>query len=129
MKWLILALCFAPTIIEAILDRFGETRKGKRKDFIWLSLVALALVGASWRLGYNPLAVLLLLLVIRFAVFDYLVHWFLKRYSENHGHINIWQYTGKSTHWHDQIAAKVHPVLRLVIRVVILVLSVAYYTI
>lgn len=127
MKLVILAVCFLPTIIESYLDRYGESKKGKIKDGVWLSLVALAVVGASWRwLGYNPLAVLLLLLAIRFSIFDYLTHFFLKRYSPGHKNINIWKFTG-TTAYFDRLTAKVDWRLRIVIRLSVFALAVWWY--
>lgn len=127
-KLILLLLTIVPTLYEAHADRFGETRKGKKKDTLWLLIAAACLIGLSWWLfDFHPLMTGLLILVWRFCTFDYLVHWFLKRYSENHGHINIWTYTGKSTLWHDQLMAKINWVGRMVIRVVVFALSVWWY--
>ncbi len=129
MKILILILCLIPTLYEAWLDRKGESRKGKVKDSIWLIVVAIALALASWGwLGYNPLAVPALILMFRVTCFDYIVNAFLKHYSENHHHINIWSYSGK-TAFTDRITDKVHPVIRLVIRAGIFSLAVWWYVI
>lgn len=123
MKWVILVLCFAPTLFEAYFDRFGETRKGKKKDTLWLLIAAACLIGLSWWLfDFHPLVTGLLILVFRFCTFDYLVHWLLKRYSENHPNINIWEYSGSTADF-DKLTAKVPWRIRLIVRAVVLVTS------
>lgn len=117
-----------PTLIESWLDRKGETKKGKRKDFWWSVVAAIIITGLAWLwFGKNPLMSVLMILMFRFTTFDYITHALLKRYSGNHGHINIWTYTGKSTHWHDQLAAKVPWKIRLISRVLVLVAAVWWY--
>ena len=119
MKWVILFACLIPTLIEAWLDRKGEKRKGKVKDTVWLVVASLAMAGVAWCFGKNPLSVLLLILGWRVLAFDYIVHALLKKYSKGHNHINIWKYTGTTTHFWDQMVAKIPWWLRLVIRVVV----------
>jgi hypothetical protein len=110
-------LCSLPTLYEAWTDRKGETRKGKLKDTVWLLIaVTVAAAGTWYWLGYNLLAVPAAVLIWRVCWLDYLVNAFLKRYSESHSHINIWKYSGKTAKW-DRMVSKVHPALRLVIRV------------
>jgi hypothetical protein len=122
-------LCAIPSIVEAWLDRRGQTRKGKFQDTIILLVVVIVAAAGTWRwLGYSPLAVPSAVLIWRVCVFDYMVHAFLKRYSEGHRKINIWTYTGTTTFWWDQLVAKVHPVVRLVVRFVIFAIFSIYST-
>lgn len=127
MTWLIAFLCLIPTLYEAWSDRKGEDRKGKRKDFIWLSLVALAFAAGTWLvLGYNPLAVLSLILGWRILVFDYLTNALLKGYSESHRDINVWSYTGKTAYF-DRLIKNVPWGWRLGIRGLVFALAVWWY--
>lgn len=128
MKVIILMITFLPTLIESYLDRFGETKKSKIKDTLWLVMeVIVSLWLAYWLFDISPVWPAILILMFRFCTFDYLVHWFLKRYSENHGHINIWSYTGESTYWWDQLTSKVDWRLRIVIRLCVFALAVLYF--
>lgn len=124
-KALIAFLCLIPTLYEAWSDRKGEDRKGKRKDFIWLSLVALALAGYAWWAGYAPLSVIGLILGFRVLIFDYLVQYLLIKNKVIVGH--WFTYNGK-TSWFDKLAAKIHPVIRLILRLIVFALAVWWYT-
>lgn len=131
MIWLIAFLCLLPTAWELYNDRNGENKKGKLKDTAVFLVVTGLIAGLSYWLGQRPVSAILLILGIRVMFFDYLINVVLykRKVIEKPGADKWFSYTGESTHCWDQLAAKVHPVLRLVIRVVILVLSVAYYTI
>ena len=127
-KIIILALCFLPVLIEAYLDRKGEDRKGKKKDTLWLIIIVASLVGLAWWLfDINPLLPALLVLMFRITCFDYIVTWFLKRNDVISPTANVWSYTGKSTFFWDQWMVKIPWRLRLVLRVVLLIASVAFY--
>lgn len=127
MKFAVILITFLPTLYEAFTDRFGEQKKDKLTDGIILVVASVIMTAVAYLVLKNWIVVPLFILIWRFAAFDYVCHAFLKRYSENHGHINIWSYTGESTHWWDQLAAKVHPVLRLVIRGIVFLGSMAYF--
>lgn len=116
MIWLLIA-CWIPVPVEAWPERKGESKKSKTKDAILLALYALVLSLLGWKFEQvNPLKTVALILSFRILSFDYIVHALLKKYSERHKHINIWTYMGESTHWWDQAVNKIHPGLRLVIR-------------
>jgi len=130
MIWLFITTI--PNIIEGWLDRKGEKRKGKVKDTIWLSLVAVTIAGVSYyfeRNVENVIAISLLFIVHRVCWFDYYVHALLKRYSPTHKekNINIWTFTGTTTYWWDQLISKVPPVVRLVVRVFIFIVAVLLF--
>ena len=128
MKLIIIFLALIPTLVEAWLDRKGEPRKSKVTDTLWLVIAAMALaLGVLWLLDISPLKTLALVLGFRILAFDYLVHAVLKRYSESHKDINIWKYTGKTTHWWDQWIAKIHWRWRLGIRVAVFVCAVVWF--
>jgi hypothetical protein len=121
--WIVIT--FISTLVEAYLDRHGETRKGKVKDSLWLIGVAICIAFGAWLSGYEWLPVIGFLIVWRVCVFDYLVHWFLKKYSENHGHINIWKYSGKTSKT-DRVLSKIDWRVRLWVRAVVIVSSIAF---
>lgn len=126
MKWLILALCFAPTLYEAWTDKKGESKRDKFWDGVILVGYSVLLAVGAHLSGYEWVPVIVLLLAIRFAIFDYLTHFFLKKYSPGHKNINIWKFTGTVAYF-DKLTAKVHWVLRLVIRLIVLVAAVWWY--
>ena len=114
-------------MIEAYLDRFGEKRKGKVKDTLWLLTAVASLTGlAYWLFDTNPVWPVLLVLVWRICTFDYIVNAFLKRYSKGHKNINIWTYSG-TTAFTDRIVSKVHPVIRLVLRASLFAVALWWY--
>jgi hypothetical protein len=114
MTWPIYFLALIPTLYEAISDRFGESKKDKISDF-WLAF-SCSIFAATilWMLGYNPILFLMMVIAWRVLCFDYLVQYLLIRKGVIVGH--WFTYNGK-TSWFDQLVSKVHPVLRLVIRV------------
>jgi len=127
MKILILFLTFLPTLFEAFFDRYGESKKGKVKDTLWLLIAAASLMALSlWLFDIHPLWTGLLILVWRVCTFDYWVNWFLKRYSKGHKNINIWTYSG-TTAFTDRIVSKVHPILRLVLRTSLFAVALRWY--
>lgn len=116
-----------PTLIESWLDRKGETKKGKVKDFWWSVVATIIITGLAWLwFGKSPLMSVLMILMWRFTTFDYITHALLKRYSESHHHINIWTYTGKTAYF-DKITGSVPWGLRLGIRGLVLVSAVWWY--
>jgi hypothetical protein len=128
-KVAIAILCAIPTIYEAFSDRYGERKKDKLTDGIILVGYSVLLTMTAHWLGYRPVPVIVLILATRFAFFDYLVHYFLKRYSESHKNINIWSYMGNTTHFWDQAVSKVDWRLRIAVRLCVFALAVLYYTI
>lgn len=113
--------------MEAYLDRHGEQKTGKRKDSIWLTVVALCLCLIAWILAkVNPLKTLAVFLAVRILSIDYLINWFLKKYHEDFKKINIFSYIGK-TALTDRIISKVHPTVRLVARALLFGAAVWYY--
>lgn len=120
-KALIAFLCLIPTLYEAWSDRKGEDRKGKVKDFIWLSLVALALAGYAWWAGYAPLSVIGLILGFRVLIFDYLVQYLLIKNKVIVGH---WFTYNGNTSFIDRLIAGVHPVLRFAARGIVFLASI-----
>lgn len=123
---LILAGLIASTV-EGFLDRHGEQKTGKRKDSIWLTVVALCLCLIAWLLAkVNPLKTLAVFFAVRILSIDYLINWFLKKYHEDFKKINVFRYIGK-TALTDRIISKVHPVFRLVARVLIFLGALFYF--
>lgn len=117
-----------PTFIESFLDRKGETKRGKIKDFWWALVGSAIITGLAWLwFGENPFTSVLMILMFRLTTFDYITHALLKRYSEGHKDINIWKFTGTTTHFWDQWIAKINWVGRMVIRVVVFGLAVLYF--
>lgn len=113
MIWLIF-LYAVPSVVEAWTDRKGETSGGKRKDLIWLLIVLFLLTVFAWLLLHvQPLKSIALLLGWRVLFFDYLVAYLLIRNGVIVGH--WFTYSGKTAVF-DRLTAKVHPVLRLVVR-------------
>ena len=127
MKWVILFVCLIPTLIEAYLDRNGEDKKGKKKDTIALIVVAIGIALASWGwFGQNPLAVLALILGWRILAFDYITHALLKKYSLGHKGINWFTFSG-TTAFTDKLVSKVHPVVRLAVRILVFAIAVLVF--
>lgn len=116
-----------PMLIESWLDRAGETKRGKVKDFWWTLVGSVIITGLAWLcFGKNPFTSALMILVWRFCTFDYITNFLLKKYSEGHSDINVFTFTG-TTAFTDRLTAKIHPVLRLVIRIAVFGLAVWWY--
>lgn len=113
-------VCLIPTIVEAWLDRHGETKKGKKKDTIWLIVVTLLLCGIAFWIGQNVLYVVGWIIGWRILVFDPLVNFLLKRFSQTHKekNINIWTYEGETAET-DKILSKIPWWIRLIGKIVI----------
>lgn len=126
-KIAVILITFLPTLYEAFTDRFGEQKKDKLTDGIILGVASVIMTAVAYLVLKNWIAVPLFILIWRFAAFDYVCHAFLKKYSDNHPHINIWYYTGKSTHWHDQLADKIHPAIRFAVRLIVFAGSIALF--
>lgn len=85
------------------------------------------MAAGTWRwLGYNPLAVLSLILGWRVLVFDYWVTYLLKKNDVISPTANWFTYTGKTSKI-DKVVAKIPPVLRLLIRVAVFGCSVGWF--
>lgn len=126
MIWLILIMPLFHAG-ESFLDRKGEDKTGKKKDTGWMILIAILLcVAGEYLLHKESLKTLALFLAWRILFFDYLTNWFLKQ-GENHKHINIWEYTGTSTHWWDQFISKIDWRIRLIARVIIFAVSLWWF--
>lgn len=127
MIWFIF-VCALPSIWEAWTDRHGENRNQKVKDALILIGCACCLsLLAKMVLSVSVLKTVALLLAWRVSWFDYMVHAFLKHYSESHKGINIWTYSGKTTHFWDQWISKVHPAVRFVLRLLIFLGALFYF--
>lgn len=118
-------------IYELYQDRNGENKAGKIKDTIVLILYSGLLAGITWWLGYNPLAVIGLLLGVRIAFFDYLINIILyqRKVIESQEARKWWKYTGESTYWWDHLVGAVDWRFRMVVRVLIFAAAVWCYTI
>lgn len=123
MKWLFLILAFAPVIYEAWTDRKGERRRDKIVDAGLLVGYSVLLTGSAYLALTRWIAVPLLILMFRVTTFDYLVNFFLKRYSKGHKNINIWKYSG-AVALTDRIVSKVPWGLRLALRLALLVAAI-----
>ena len=124
MIWVIFFVSFLFTPAEVFGDRKGETKKGKIKDGIWLAVGSVLLAGVSWWFGQNPLSVLLLILGWRILLFDYLIQYVLIKRGVIVGH--WFTYNGETAKF-DKLIARIHPVVRLVIKVLIFVGSICFY--
>jgi len=121
-------ITFIPTLYEAWTDRKGESRKSKIKDTIWLTIGAAIIAGVSWCFGENVLAILLLIVTWRVSTFDYLVTYLLKRNDVINPKANVWNYTGKTTHFWDQFIGRMDWRIRLIARIVILTVSIFLFS-
>jgi hypothetical protein len=126
VKWLFLIACLVPSLVEAWLDRKGETTLGKYKDTIWLVVASLGLAGVAWWLGQRPLPVIGLVLGWRILVFDYLVTWLLIRNDVINPNAKWWDYTGKTSKI-DQWVSKIDWKVRLLIRGLIFISCLLYF--
>ena len=126
MKLIIFFLAFAPVLYEAFSDRFGETKGDKIVDAGLLVAYSALLAGGAWWLGYRPLPVIGLILGWRILTFDYITNLFLQEFSEGHKNINWFTFVG-TTSFTDRIISKIHPVVRLAVRVVLFGLAVLWY--
>lgn len=126
MTYVFILIYWLPTWIEGYLDRKGETKKSKRNDTIWLIVVAIGITGGAWASGFNPWTAPLFIFIWRVCTFDYIVHYFLKKYSEGHKNINIWKFSGTTAFW-DRIVSRIPPMWRLLIRACLLVASLWLY--
>lgn len=127
MTYVFILIYWLPTWVEGWLDRKGETKKGKQKDTLWLIAVAALVCALAWWLfDINPLLPAAMMFVWRVTTFDYIVHAFLKRYSKGHKDINIWKFSGKTSKT-DRVLSKIDWRVRLTIRGVILIASVAWF--
>jgi hypothetical protein len=123
MNLIIFLITGIPNWVEGWRDRKGQQKKKKVRDSIVLAVVGLIMTGVAYLLRMNWIAVPLLLLMWRVTCFDYIAHFFLKRYHKGHEDINIWKFTGKTTYFWDQWIAKIPWGLRLIARLVIFAIS------
>ena len=126
-KVIFLFFAFIPVVYEAWTDRKGEQRKDKIVDAGLLVGYTVLLTGCAYLVLKNWIAVPLLILMFRISCFDYIVNAFLKRYSGNHNHINIWKYVGKTSFTDRNILSRIPWRIRLLVRVLILVVSVLWF--
>lgn len=127
MIWFIF-VCALPSIYEAYTDRKGERRAEKVRDtLILIAVVLIVSIVARIYLIIPILKSIALFLAWRVLIFDYLTHAFLKRFSKSHKGINIWTYSGKTTHFWDQWISKVHPAVRFVLRLLIFLGALFYF--
>ena len=125
-KMIWIAITLVPTLVEAWLDRKGESTLGKYKDTLWLVVASLGLAGVAWWLGQRPLPVIGLVLGWRILVFDYLVTWLLIRNDVIDPGAKWYNYTGKTSvvdRWVSRIPWK----WRLAIRLALFVASVVVF--
>lgn len=129
MKWLILALCFAPTAWELYNDRNGEDAKDKVLDGIILVVAGILIAGLYYLLGESWVAAILLILSIRIMFFDYLITIILYKRGviERPEARKWWSYLGSTSKGWDRIAAKVNWKIRLIARGIVFLASVAYF--
>lgn len=112
-----------PVFYEVINDKFGESKKDKVKDALWLLIAAVVIMALFWWLfDINPLKIGAMILGWRILVFDYLMNIFLKEFSESHENINWFTYMG-TTAFTDRLISKINPWIRLAVRVVLFLLS------
>lgn len=123
-KIAIALLCLAPTIYEAISDRKGESKRDKFWDGLILVGYSVLLAGGAYLSGHAWVPVIGLILGFRVLVFDYLIQYLLIKNKVIVGH--WFTYNGK-TSWFDKLAAKIHPVIRFVLRMVVFALAVWWY--
>lgn len=128
-KVIIAFLCILPTAWELYNDRNGENKKGKIKDTAVLLVVTGLIAGLSYWLGQRPVSAILLIFGIRVMFFDYLINIILykRKVIEKPGAEKWFSYIGESTHWWDQLAAKVHPVIRIAVRALVFLVAVWWY--
>ena len=113
-------LCCIPTAVNLVAHKDGRKKEDKIRDKLIIIIISSALaLGVRWLFGYELSRSLLLMLGIYFLTFDYLIVWLLRKNGVIIKDAKIFSYTGKSTYWYDQMVSKIHPVLRLVIRLAV----------
>jgi len=124
MKWVMLFVCLTPTLIELWNDKDGESKKDKVLDTIWLLVAVVVIAGGAWWLGYRPLPVIGLIIGWRILLFDYLINIILYRRKviQNPGAEFWFSYTGQTARW-DKLISKVHPWVRLIVRLIVFSVS------
>jgi hypothetical protein len=111
-------LCAIPTLVNIYLDRNGRKKQHK----IWIKLIVIAIslalaVVVKVAVDIDYLRSLALMWGFYLLAFDYGIVWVLRKRGVIRKDAKVFEYTGESTYWYDQLVSKVHPVLRLVIRV------------
>jgi hypothetical protein len=113
-------LCAIPTLTNIFLDRNGRKKQHK----IWIKLVVIAIslalaVVVKVAVDIDYLRSLALMWGIYFLAFDYVVTYVLHKRGiiEGKDSEKWWKYMGKSTHWYDQLMARIPWGWRLVARV------------
>ena len=115
MIWLILLAGLIASEVETRNDQWGESKKDKLRDAIFLTIFASAVSYLAWRFVHvNPLKTIAVLLAVRIAYFDYRVSYLLIR---NKIIVGKWfSYSGKTAKW-DRLISKVNPWVRFAVRV------------
>jgi hypothetical protein len=125
--WLLILLGLIASEVEARNDQWGESKKEKIRDAIFLIIFASVVSYLAWQFAaVNPLKTVVVLLAVRIAYFDYRVSYLLIRNKVIVG--KWWSYSGK-TAFTDRLTGRVHWGIRLGLRVVIFAGAVVYYTI
>lgn len=118
-------ICVGPTVWEIINDRKGETKKDKVKDLLIAVILYAGVALLNWKLIHiHPLKSIALMLAFRMLAFDYIIQWILIRRGIISG--SWFSYTGKTARW-DRWIAKVHPWVRMVIRLVLFLSSTIWF--
>jgi hypothetical protein len=121
-KVIVFVACSYTTIWEIRNDRYGEKRKDKAKDFYIVSAMTIVLAGLVWWLLWiTPDKTIAAVLGWRVLIFDYIITRVLYKRGviEGEDASKWWKYMGESTHWWDQLIAKVPWQLRIIGRLII----------
>ena len=117
MIWVIVFLGLIASEVEARNDQWGESKKDKIRDAIFLTIFASIVSYLAWSFAdVNPLKMVAVLLAVRIAYFDYRVSYLLIKNKVIVG--KWWSYSGQTAKW-DRLVAKIHPWLRFVARLVL----------
>jgi len=114
--FMIILLGLIASEVEARNDQWGESKKDKIRDGVFLTIFASAVSYLAWRfVEINPLKTVAVLLAVRIAYFDYRVSYLLIKNKVIVGH--WFTYSGKTAKW-DKVISKVNPWVRLAVRIV-----------
>ena len=113
-------LCAIPTAVNLVAHKNGRGKEDKIRDKLIIIIIssALALI-VKWVFDYDLLRILGLMLGVYILTFDYAIVWLLRERGVIRGTAKVFQYTGKSTYWYDQLIAKIDWRIRLVIRLAV----------
>jgi len=123
--FMIILLGLIASEVEARNDQWGESKKDKLRDAIFLTIFASAVSYLAWRfVDVNPLKTIAVLLAVRIAYFDYRVSYLLIKNKVIVGH--WWSYSGK-TAFTDRLTGRVHWGIRLGLRVLIFITALFFF--